>query len=102
MMPQGRSRGAEYGLPAGIELSQVTGLGIGLLDGDRLVAVAGVPVQSRAQVISQVLAARGRREQSIVAQLVRRTAQGPAAFTVIVEQPYLVLPQAPDAEIRGN
>lgn len=89
IIPRGRSRGAEYGLPAGIELSQTSGLGIGLLDGDRLLSVNGIPVQQRAQVVSEVLAARGRGEQTVVAHLVRRTKEGPKEFTVTVEQPYL-------------
>lgn len=89
LIPQGRARRAEYGLPSGIELSGVAPLGVGLLDGDRLVSVAGVPVQTRAQVIAQVLAARGRQEQAIVARLARRTALGIREFTVTVEQPYL-------------
>jgi hypothetical protein len=88
VMPAGRTREAGFGLPAGIELSSVSGLGIGLLDGDRLVAVGGVPVTQRAQVVSLVLAARGRHEPQLVASLWRRTALGPRAFSVVVEQPY--------------
>jgi hypothetical protein len=89
LIPQGRSRGREYGFPPGIELSNVANLGIGLLDGDRLISVAGVPVGQRAEVVTQVLAARGRRESSIVARLARRTATGIQEFSVTVEQPYL-------------
>jgi len=88
VMPQGRTREAGFGLPAGIELSSVAGLGIGLLDGDRLVAVGGVPVSERAQVISLVLAARGRHEPQLVATLFRRTTLGPRSFSVVVDQPY--------------
>lgn len=89
LVPVGRGRGAGYGLPAGIELSNVNALGIGLLDGDRLVSVNGVGVQERAQVISIVLGARGRRERTIVATLWRRTSAGARMFTVTMEQPYL-------------
>ena len=100
VIPQGRARGAEYGLPAGIELSAVAALGIGLLDGDRLLSVNGVPVQQRGQVVAAVLAARARQETIIVARLVRRTHQGFKEFSVTVEQPYLpgVSPQAPQPE----
>jgi len=89
LMPGGRTREAGFGLPAGIELSGVAGLGIGLLDGDRLVAVDGAPVSERAQVVSLVLAARGRHAPQLVATLGRRTASGPRTFSVTVEQPYL-------------
>lgn len=95
MMPVGRSREAGFGLPAGIELSSVAGLGIGLLDGDRLVAVGGVPVTERSQVVSLVLAARGRHEPQLVASLWRRTALGPRAFSVVVQQPYASPPMPP-------
>lgn len=89
IIPRGRSRGAEYGLPPGIELSQTSGLGIGVLDGDRLVSVNGISVEQRAQVVAEVLAARGRGETAILARLIRRTKAGPKEFTVAVEQPYL-------------
>lgn len=92
-------------MPAGIELSGVSGLGIGLADGDRLVSVAGIPVTERSQVVSEVLAARARGSASIVVGLIRMTTRGPVPFSVTVEQPYsLGAPPAPadDASPEGQ
>jgi hypothetical protein len=88
LMPRGIHRPAYGDLPAGIELSDVASLGIGLLDGDRLLTVDGVPVAERAQVIGVVLGARSRRAETMRAGLVRRTSEGVRHFTVVVEQPY--------------
>ena len=88
MAPQGKSAPAEGSMPAGIELFGVAPLGIGLLDGDRLVSIGGAPVSERSQVVEHVLAARGRREDRIEVGLLRRTQAGPVAFSVTVNQPY--------------
>ncbi|GEM_PF-1935654 len=98
VMPQGRMRPPERGMPAGIELRAVAPLGLGLLDGDRLVAVDGVPVRERGQVLQAVLAARVRGDRETRAQLVRVTVQGPQAFFVVVEQPYPPL----EAEVQPD
>lgn len=75
-------------MPAGIELYGVGALGIGLVDGDRLVSVDGRSVERRGQVIGAVLAARADERPSMRAGLVRHTKDGPVAFTVEVAQPY--------------
>ncbi len=89
LAPQGRTAAASFGMPAGIELFQVGALGVGLRDRDRLVAVDGVPVTSRADVVVAALGARGRQQEVIVATLVRNTESGPVLFQVAIEQPYL-------------
>jgi hypothetical protein len=96
VMPSGVLRTQSGDIPAGIELRGVAGLGVGLLDGDRLVRVNGVPVQSRGHVVGAVLGARSRGEASVVASLVRMTASGAESFTVTVEQPYL--PPTPEPQ----
>lgn len=88
LVPRGIHRSAYGDLPAGIELSNVAALGIGLSEGDRLLSVDGVPVTERAQVIGAVLSARSRRAEQMTATLARRTTKGVKRFTVVVEQPY--------------
>src|SRR5690606_26499829 len=89
MVPQGRTAQASFGMPAGIELFQVAALGVGLRDRDRLIAVDGVPVSDRGEVVAAVLGARGREQEVIVATLARMTDSGPVNFQVVIEQPYL-------------
>lgn len=88
IVPRGITRPAGFGMPAGIELYDVGGLGLGLLPGDRLVTVDGISVLERSQVVGAVLGARARRAEAMTAGLVRRTKDGPLHFTVVVEQPY--------------
>jgi hypothetical protein len=88
IVPRGMSRSAAGDYPAGIELYGVAPLGIGLIDGDRLVTVDGISVTAREQVVGAVLGARARRAETMIAGLVRRTKDGPVPFTVVVEQPY--------------
>jgi hypothetical protein len=70
--------------PAGIALSGVTALGIGVLDGDILTDVLGQPVRSQFQVIAMVMAARGANMSTISGTLWR----GTRAYSVMVDQPY--------------
>lgn len=100
VMPSGVLRSPMGDIPAGIELLGVAGLGVGLLDGDRLVRVDGVPVQSRGHVVGAVLGARSRGAASVVATLVRMTTSGAKSFTVTVEQPYL--PPTPQLRLPGD
>jgi hypothetical protein len=74
--------------PAGIALSGVSTLGLGLRDGDRLVRAAGMPALDPGAVISAVVASRGARVPVISGQICRDG----ALFTVVVEQPYLASP----------
>lgn len=88
LVPLGISRPASEGVPAGIELFGVGALGVGLVDGDRLVSIDGVSVERRGQVIGAVLAARAGTQDRMTAGLVRITKEGPVAFSVVVFQPY--------------
>ncbi len=72
--------------PAGIALSGVTALGIGVLDGDVLTDVLGQPVRSQFQVIAMVMAARSANMSTISGTLWR----GTRAYSVVVDQPYEV------------
>lgn len=92
-MPRGVSRPASHDLPAGIEILDGDGLGIGWFPGDRLILVDEVPVTDRASVVRRVLEGRARREAVITATLARRTQSGVVTYRVLVDQPYL----APDS-----
>jgi hypothetical protein len=98
LVPTGVTRPPYGEIPAGIELKGVSGLGVGLMDGDRLVTVAGAPVDSRGLVVGAVLAARSRQAPTIQATLVRMTKKGPVTFSVVVEQPYLQPESQPELE----
>ncbi len=63
--PGGSFAPARGDRPAGMVVSGVGGLGVGVRDGDVLTHVAGSPVRTRAAVVSAVIAARGRRSPSI-------------------------------------
>lgn len=71
--------------PAGMRLSGVSALGVGLRDGDVLTHVLGQPATSRSSVVSLVLQARARREQRISAVFWR----GGVPWQLWVEMPYL-------------
>ena len=70
--------------PAGIELSSVSALGVGVHDGDVLTEVAGQPVRNEGQVVGAVLALRARRAASISAVFYR----GQERWSLVVEMPY--------------
>lgn len=88
-VPRGAFRAAAGDMPAGIEILDGGGLGIGWFPGDRLVQVSGVPAVDRAQVIRAVLQERAKRAPVITATLARRTREGVVTYRVLVEQPYL-------------
>lgn len=69
----------------GLALVGVSGLGLGLQDGDRLTHVQGQPVSAVSQVVGLVLAARARHAPVIHGQLWRRG----QVVALSVEQPYL-------------
>jgi hypothetical protein len=90
---QGASHSGAYvaageGQPAGLSLSGVEALGIGLREGDVLTLVAGTPARSVGQVVAHVIAARGRGLTSISGTIWRKTNTGFRQGTVVVEQPY--------------
>ena len=70
--------------PAGLQLSGVSALGVGLQDGDVLTEAAGQRVSSVAAVVGLVLAARARGESEISGRFYR----GGVPFSLTVEQPY--------------
>jgi hypothetical protein len=70
--------------PAGLLLSGVSALGIGLRDGDILTDAAGEKATSVAMVVGLVLAARSRRASDISGRFYR----GGVPFLLTVEQPY--------------
>ncbi len=70
--------------PAGLLLSGVSGLGVGLQDGDVLTEAAGQKVSSVAAVVGLVLAARARQASEISGRFYR----GGVPFSLTVEQPY--------------
>jgi len=63
----------------------VSGLGIGLLEGDILVRAAGQPALDPGAVISSIIASRGARVPTISGEIWRSGRR----FPVVVEQPYL-------------
>jgi hypothetical protein len=83
-VPEGRPVDASHGRPAGIELSSVSALGVGVHDGDVLTEVAGQSVRSEGQVVGSVLALRARRASSISAVFYR----GAERWSLVVEMPY--------------
>lgn len=93
MIPSGVVRPRDEQMPAGIELLNVGALGLGLMDGDRLVTVDGAPVASRADVVGAVLSARGQGRLEMRAGLARLTEAGTKRFVVVVQQPYPTLEQ---------
>jgi len=74
--------------PAGLLLSGVSALGIGLQDGDVLTEAAGQKATSVATVVGIVIAARGRQAPEISGRFYR----GWVPYGLTVEQPY---PKAP-------
>jgi hypothetical protein len=74
--------------PAGLLLSGVSALGIGMQDGDVLTEAAGQKASSVAAVVGLVLAARARQAAEISGRFYRAG----VPFSLTVEQPY---PKAP-------
>lgn len=70
--------------PAGLLLRGVSGLGIGMQDGDVLTEAAGQQATSVAVVVGVVLAARGRQVPEISGRFFR----GGVPYALTVEQPY--------------
>jgi hypothetical protein len=71
--------------PAGLKLVGVSGLGVGMRDGDVLTRVAGAPASSVPAVVQGVIAARARHAREISAEFWRDG----APWSLTVEQPYL-------------
>jgi hypothetical protein len=83
--------------PAGLRLTGVAALGIGVQDGDILIEALGVTPQSPGQVIGAVIEARARHARYLSGTLWRRG----QTFSITVEQPYLAAsPALPAAVAR--
>ncbi len=82
--PSGSFVPAESSRPAGLVLSGVSGLGVGLVDGDVLTHAAGQPVRSSGQVVGLVLGARAHGAAEIGGTFWRRGER----WQLVVEQPY--------------
>lgn len=83
--PRGVAVPATSARPAGLKLSGVAALGIGLVDGDVLTRAVGQPALSSGAVIQAVLAARARRAPVLEGEFWR----GAERWVLRVEQPYL-------------
>ncbi len=83
--PSGIPVRAEGDRPAGLALVGVSGLGIGLVDGDILTHAGGVPVRSAGAVVGMVIASRGAR----VPQISGRFWRAGRYYDLVVDQPYL-------------
>jgi hypothetical protein len=101
-VPRGVSVPARGDCPAGIRLRDVAGFGLGLSDGDLLVRVGGREVTDRGEVVSLVLAARGRQEKSVEALVLRPRTGCRVGYRVTVEQPYLADDEAPPGLTRAS
>lgn len=82
--PRGTPVRATAKRPAGLKLTGVTGLGIGVLDGDVLTEAVGVPALNAGAVIEAVLRARSRGETALSGTCYR----GDERYAIVVEQPY--------------
>lgn len=83
--PQGSFVGQTPEHPAGLLLSGVSALGIGVSDGDILTEALGVTPRSAGQIIALVLEARARKAHFLTGTLWRRG----QVLRITVEQPYL-------------
>ena len=91
LCPSGAPVQAVGGRPAGLVLSGVSGLGIGMQDGDVLTRAAGRPALSPGDVVGVVLASRGAGAPEISGQFWRDG----EPWQLTVEQPYLAPPRTP-------
>lgn len=71
--------------PGGVRLVGVSALGIGVQDGDVLTRVAGAPAHTAGDVISAVVAARGRLAKAVSGVFWR----GHVPYRLVVDQPYV-------------
>ena len=83
-MPQAVPVKANAQHPAGLSLRGVSGLGVGMQDGDVLTEAAGQKATSVAVVVGIVLSARGRQAPEISGRFFRAG----VPFALTVEQPY--------------
>lgn len=83
--PRGTPVKASGVRPAGLRLSGVSALGIGLEDGDVLTRAVGRPALSASSVVESVIVARSKRVKILDGEIYR----GNDRYLIQVEQPYL-------------
>lgn len=88
--PRGTPVAAAGPRPAGLRLSGVSALGIGLEDGDVLTRALGRPALSASSVVESVIVARAKRVKVLDGEIYR----GNDRYVIQVEQPYLDAPPA--------
>lgn len=84
--------------PAGLRLSGVAGLGIGVQDGDILIEALGVTPQSPGQIIGAIIEARAKQARYLSGKLWRRG----QVLRITVEQPYLRSESVGGAELDSS
>ena len=84
-VPKGHEVPGALGCPAGVQLDNVSVLGLGVAEGDVVVSVNGVATPTAADAVSAVLSARARRARAIGVRLWR----GGALHFVQIEMPYV-------------
>jgi hypothetical protein len=70
--------------PAGLQLSGVAALGIGLQDGDILIEAMGIAPRASGEIVGAVVEARARRAEALSGTIWRRG----QTFRITVQQPY--------------
>lgn len=93
VMPRAAFAPALGARPAGLRLIGVSGLGIGMRDGDVLTRVMGAGVGSVGEVVQRVIAARNQHAREISGEFWRDG----APWSLVVEQPYLDAPSSAPA-----
>jgi hypothetical protein len=83
--PRGSFVAATATTPAGLRLSGVSGLGIGVQDGDILIEALGMTPRASGQIIGAIIEARAKNARYLSGTLWRRG----HSFRITVEQPYL-------------
>lgn len=102
--PRGTPVKAAGARPAGLRLSGVSALGIGLEDGDVLTRALGRPALSASSVVEGVIMARAKRLKLLDGEIYR----GSERYSIQVEQPYLDAPlkaevePAPDSAVASR
>jgi hypothetical protein len=82
--PRGSFVGRTAEHPAGLQLSGVSGLGIGVQDGDVLIEALGISPRSPGEIVGAIIEARSKRVAALGGTLWRRG----QTFHITVEQPY--------------
>jgi hypothetical protein len=91
MRPSGIPVPARGGRPAGLALVGVSGLGIGMMDGDVLVQAGGRPTLTPGDVVGVVVGSRAHKASEISGRFYRNG----EPWNLVVEQPYLQRPERP-------